>query len=196
MLRDVTFGLQAGEVLWLRGANGSGKTTLLKILADVLRPTAGSVRFAGASLRPEHRSQIGYCAGDERSFHLRLSVRENLEIAGALYGLGRVRVADRVREWQELFGGDALLERRASALSTGQRDRIGVLRALLHRPRLMLLDEPTRSQDESAATRVWRLLEAERAGGLALIVAAHEPPALAGAAVRWLVDGSLHEAPP
>ncbi len=198
MLREVTFELQPAEVLWLRGANGSGKTTLLKMLAHVLRPTSGRISFGGTPLRPEHRRHIGFCAGDERSFHLRLSVRENLEIAGATQGLGRGRVAERLGEWQEFLGLElaGLLDRRASGLSTGQRDRIGLLRALLHRPRLALLDEPARSQDEAGRAVMWRLLEAERARGLALIVAAHEPPALGGSLVRWLAQGTLHEAPP
>ena len=198
MLREVTFELRPAEVLWLRGANGSGKTTLLKILAHVLRPTSGRISFDGTPLRPEHRGQIGFCAGNERSFHLRLSVRENLEIAGATQGLGRSRVAERLGEWQESLGleVEALLDQRASGLSTGQRERIGLLRALIHRPRIALLDEPARSQDEAARAAMWRLLEAERARGLALIVAAHEPPALEGCVVRWLADGTLREAPP
>lgn len=191
VLQDVRFSLRAGEVLWLRGANGSGKTTLLKIVAQLLRPTVGRIFFNGQPLQPSHRRWMGFGAGDERSFHLRLSARQNLEIAAAMYGLTTEEANARIERWSAPLGLRGQLDRRSSGLSTGQRDRLGLLRALLHQPQLLLLDEPGRSQDGAMKQSMWQVLEAFRATGGASIVVAHEAAALADCRAYRLQEGRL-----
>ena len=185
------FSLRAGEVLWLRGANGTGKTTLLKIVAQLLRPTGGGIFFNGQPLQPAHRRWMGFGAGDERSFHLRLSVRQNLEIAAAVHGLTTQQANAQIERWSAPLGLKELLDRRCSGLSTGQRDRLGLLRALLHQPQLLLLDEPGRSQDDSMKQSMWQVLEAFRATGAALVVVAHEAAALQASRAYCLREGRL-----
>lgn len=160
-LRDVSFAVSAGEILGVAGPNGAGKTTLLRVVANLLEADEGSVRLCGrelsASSHPARRS-IGYVSNDERSFFWRLTGIQNLEFFGRLYGLPRAAARRRI---DELLGRFAL-ERQGPQLfrdySSGIRKKFAVIRALLHEPRLLLLDEVTNSLDPSSARNVRRLV--------------------------------------
>jgi ABC-2 type transport system ATP-binding protein len=156
-LRDVSFGVAGGEILGVVGPNGAGKTTLMRVIADLLEADRGSVHFCGrdlASLGHRARGHIGYVSNDERSFFWRLTGAQNLEFFGCLYGLSRAEARRRMGELLERF---ALREQAGHLFrdySSGTRKKFALVRALIHRPRLLLLDEVTNSLDPPSAHHV------------------------------------------
>lgn len=167
-LRDVDLQIGRGEIFGVVGRNGYGKTTLIKCVASLLDPSAGSLevlgldpRVAGAHLR----RRIGWVGADDRSFYFRLTGRQNLEFFGRLQGLSPAEIRSRADELAEQLDLGTLLDRRFHEYSTGNRQRLAVLRALLHGPELLILDEPTRSLDPFGARVLWACLRAWIAGG-------------------------------
>ena len=148
----------AGERLLLTGPNGSGKTTLLRVIATVLRPQGGQVRVWGRPLPGEARrvrADIGY-VGHEPLVYPALTVGENLELYASLYGVG----GERVGEVLDRVGLAARRRDPVADLSRGMRQRLALARATLHRPALLLLDEPTAGLDDDGRERLRQLLAA------------------------------------
>jgi ABC-type multidrug transport system ATPase subunit len=173
-LSHVSVTCRAGQVLGLLGPNGAGKSTLLAILATLLTPSAGEVRYGARTARqagPALRGRLGFLAHD---LHLypELTARENLEFFGRLYGLAGVddRVAARLAQ----AGLSSRADDAVSGFSRGMRQRLALERALLHDPRLVLLDEPfTGLDDASVASLVARLGE-RRASGCIVVLVTHD----------------------
>lgn len=164
VLDGVSFELRPGEWLGMTGANGAGKTTLLKILAGLLSPSSGTVRIGDYDVvrqRREATDHVGYVLTDDRSFHWRLTARENLEFFAALDGLRQREARLRVEELLQKLDLQQAADRRVAQLSSGMRQRLGIARGLLQRPRVLLLDEPTRSIDDSHARDTWEVLHEE-----------------------------------
>lgn len=139
-------------VTGLFGPNGAGKSTLLRVLAGLRRPSAGSVTIDGEPIEvrdEEFRRNLSYC-GHETGLYRHLTVGENLELFARMYGAAQARV-------DEVLDGIGLTDRRdarVGTLSAGLARRAGVARALLHEPRLLLLDEPYANVDEEAAEKI------------------------------------------
>ena len=160
-LRDVSLEVREGEIFGLIGRNGAGKTTFAKIIATLVQPTEGTVNVRGFdSVRDEARVRevVGLASAEERSFYWRLTVEQNLTFFSRLYGLGTSDGARRIEELLELFELTALRRRRFGELSTGNKQRMAVARAMLNSPPVLLLDEPTRSLDPLAASRMRELI--------------------------------------
>lgn len=160
-LDSVSFSIRSGDILGIVGPNGAGKTTLLKILAGVLRQDHGEVSFWGERVRSakEHRKKIGYVSSDERSFFWRLSGRDNLEFFGRLYGLTAKHVRNRSEVLIKTFNFERAASRLFGDYSAGMRKKVAVMRALLHEPPILLLDEITNSLDPESAERVKEIVQ-------------------------------------
>jgi len=153
-LRGVSIEVKQGEAVALLGTNGAGKTTLLRILATLLLPTAGTALVAGQDAVRDPaavRRQIGYHAGTDLGFYPRLTGRENLNFFGRLNHLTDSYLRTRIPELAGRFELAAALDRQVRTLSSGTIQRLSLLRAVIHEPRVLLLDEPTRSLDALAA---------------------------------------------
>jgi ABC-type multidrug transport system ATPase subunit len=174
-----------GQALAVLGPNGAGKSTLLRLLAGLARPSAGVIEIgAQAGTRAERRRAIGL-VGHATFLYPTLTTRENLLLAARLYGLDApAERAQRMLAEEELL---AVAERRAGALSRGLAQRAAIARALLHDPKLVLLDEPWTGLDARAAERLSRRLAALQADGRALVIVSHDLARVAGLAARALV---------
>jgi ABC-2 type transport system ATP-binding protein len=162
-LREVSFEIQQGEIFGLIGRNGAGKTTLTKIVATLVQPTSGSVSVNGYdSVRDDQRvrRQIGLAGAEERSFYWRLTGDQNLLFFARLYGMPTKAAQERISELLSLLDLKDTARRRFAELSTGNKQRLSVARALLASPPVLLLDEPTRSLDPLAAARMRELIRA------------------------------------
>jgi ABC-type multidrug transport system ATPase subunit len=163
-LLGVSFQAEAGEVVALIGANGSGKSTLLRILATLLVPTSGCARVAGYDVERQAsqvRAQLGFHSGTDGGFYSRLTARQNLEFFAAMNNLLVPETARRLEELTELMGMGPFIDSQVRTLSTGQVHRLGLARAMIHRPSVLLLDEPTRSLDPMAASEFRRFLKTQ-----------------------------------
>jgi heme exporter protein A len=174
VLRGVDLSLRPGEALAVVGPNGAGKTTLLRLLAGLIRPSAGEVHVLGHRLRrgSEHvRSAIGLLSHQSLLYD-DLTLRENLAFVARLYALDQPnRIADEALEAAGLTERGSDLPRR---LSRGLLQRAAVARALLHAPRILLLDEPFTALDAPAAERLRSDLRRRLAGGAALVLVTHQ----------------------
>ena len=177
-LCGVSFQVKRGEAVALLGTNGAGKTTLLRILATLLLPTRGSVRVAGFDALHESsavRRHLGYHAGSDLGFYPRLTGRENLRFFGRLNHLSDSDLKAQINAAAERFEITTALDRQVRTLSSGTIQRLSLLRSLLHRPPVLLLDEPTRSLDALAAADFRRFLKSEVLAhqGTSLLFASH-----------------------
>lgn len=159
------------------GENGAGKSTLLRVLATLLVPSGGRVEIAGHdAVRSSAavRKHIGYDTGIEEGFYGRLTGRDNLTLFATLNNVSRGETACRISELAALLRLDSL-DRQARTYSTGMLQRLGLARALIHSPSVLLLDEPTRSLDPLAAADFRRFLKAEILGryGATVLFASH-----------------------
>lgn len=160
-LRDVTFEVHSGDIFGLIGRNGAGKTTLTKIVATLVQPTTGAVTVCGndSVLHDEQvRRQIGLATAEERSFYWRLTGEQNLMFFARLHGLSDRIAKQRIRELFTKLELEEVARRRFGEMSTGNKQRLAVARALLSHPPVLLLDEPTRSLDPLAAARMRELI--------------------------------------
>lgn len=172
-LKSVHCSIAKNEVVALFGRNGAGKTTLLKILALLMRPTAGEYQILGADARknPEQtRARIGFIS-HSTSLYADLTALENLKFFGALYGLtnlkDRIRLSlDDVRLWERR-------DERVRGFSRGMQQRLSLARTFLHDPSLLLLDEPYTGLDPLAVAMLDRLIERFRDDGRTVILTTH-----------------------
>ncbi|MFQ5664058.1 MAG: ABC transporter ATP-binding protein [Terriglobia bacterium] len=177
-LNGITLEVASGEVFGLVGPNGAGKTTLLKILATLVLPDQGAARVGGFDVVREPREtrrRLGVMLEVERSFYARLSGRQNLEFFAALYALDGPPVQKRIAEVLERVGLAEVADRRFVKYSVGMQHRLGLSRALLPEPPVLLLDEPTRSLDPMTAVEFRRLLRDQLAHrqGKTILLASH-----------------------
>jgi ABC-2 type transport system ATP-binding protein len=178
VVADVSLDVCAGEFVGLLGPNGAGKTTLLKILATLITPDRGTVTIGGhdvVTAAPSVRQIIAPVLANERSLYWRLSARENLELFAALMRLPLSDVSPRIDEALDAVGLSDAGRKMVGQFSAGMMQRLLVARALLGSPRVLLLDEPTRSLDPAAA-RAFRAFLREELGtrrGCAVLVATH-----------------------
>ncbi len=178
-LDRVSATIPEGSITLLSGPNGAGKSTLLRVLACLTRPTRGTVRVLGVNPFSRdgvvHRGRLGYL-GQEAALYGELTVQENLEFCANLYGVDPQRIRALIQD-MEL---EPVARQRVRTLSLGYRRRVGLARARLTDPPLLLLDEPWNGLDAEASQRLTDLLQRHREAGRTALVAAHSPATTAG----------------
>jgi heme exporter protein A len=185
-LDGVGLELARGETLLVLGPNGAGKTTLLRILATLLRPSGGEVRALGCSLPGEAwklRGRVGFL-GHEPLLYRDLSGRENLRFHARLHGLAGEAAAARIAELLAAAGMERRAEERVAELSAGMRQRLAICRCVLHRPELLLLDEPDSNLDAGGRELARALIGP--AEGRTRVIVSHDPERFAAEADRVL----------
>jgi heme exporter protein A len=171
-LDGVSFSLNAGECLALFGPNGAGKTTLLRIVAGLLKPTSGTVRVGGQSLREDAatRARVGLVSHQSMLYRA-LTSRENLEFTAKLYGLPDPRAAaDRALERMHMTDRANTPVR---ALSRGLQQRVSIARAIVHEPSVVLLDEPYTGLDAAGSAALTDTLRLLRSHGATMLLVTH-----------------------
>jgi lipooligosaccharide transport system ATP-binding protein len=166
---------RAGEVLGLLGPNGAGKTTSLRMCYGFLRPEAGSIRIAGHDLVHDAdaaRQALGVCTQDD-TFDVDFTVRGNLEQTGRYYRPRIPELQARIAELLDRFGLAEFAGHMPEMLSGGYKRRLMIARAVLHRPQVVFLDEPTTGLDPQARVAVWELVAGLRAAGMAVVLTTH-----------------------
>jgi ABC-2 type transport system ATP-binding protein len=171
-LRDVDLNVQRGEIFGLVGPDGAGKTTLLRLLAAVMTPTSGRVSVAGHDTvkdAEEIRAHVGYMP-QKFSLYGDLSVRENLEFYADIFG---VHGDERQRRFEQVLNFahmSSITDRRAKQLSGGMQKKLGLACTLIHRPEVLLLDEPTTGVDPVSRREFWDLLTELHIQGTTIVV--------------------------
>jgi len=167
--------VREGEIYGLLGPNGAGKTTALRMVAGLLIPSAGGARVMGHDVVAEPdaaKRRLGFLTGST-GLYARLTVREVLTFFGQIYGLEPALLAARIEAVSSALAMQALLDRRCEGLSTGEKQRASVARAILHDPPVLVLDEPTNGLDVLASRFLRDLVLRERARGKAILFSTH-----------------------
>ena len=172
---DLDLDIRRGEVFGFLGPNGAGKSTLIRMLVGLLRPTSGSARVLGFELPREAerlRPHIGYMT-QRFSLYEDLTIEENLEFAGEIFGMDRRQRRSRIEETLSEFRLGERRRQRAGSLSGGWKQRLALATSTIHRPELLVLDEPTAGVDPDSRRTFWEKIFDLSAGGMTVLVSTH-----------------------
>jgi ABC-2 type transport system ATP-binding protein len=188
-VRGISFEVRPGEMAAFVGANGAGKSTTLRLLSGVLAPTRGEASIAGhRSGTPEAAMRFGFVSGNRSLLWSHMTVRQSLEIIGAIYGLRATERRERIATLARELGLDDFLGRRGGTLSLGERMRCEMAAAVLHRPLVLLADEPTLGLDIPSRWALRELLRGwARASGITLLLTSHDASDIESLCERTLV---------
>lgn len=177
VLQDISFSLKEGEILGVAGENGAGKSTLLSMLAGIQKPKKGTILFDGKDITKEkrrYRMQLGYVPQEIALFE-ELSGKENLKFFGKACHVPRAELPERIKEVCAVTDfPEEELRRPVSEYSGGMKRKINIGAALLHRPRLLLLDEPVANLDPEAEEQVLTTLKRLAEQGTAIVYVGHQ----------------------
>jgi ABC-2 type transport system ATP-binding protein len=171
----ITFDVAAGEVFGFLGANGAGKTTAIRMLNGLLAPTSGQARVAGYDVYTQSEAikrSIGYMS-QRFSLYEDLTVAENIRLFGGIYGLSGSEIRERRRQLLERLGFEHAARVQVRALPLGWKQKLAFSVALLHRPRIVFLDEPTGGVDPITRRHFWELIYDAAAAGTTVFVTTH-----------------------
>ncbi|RTL07126.1 ABC transporter ATP-binding protein [Candidatus Dependentiae bacterium] len=174
-LNNVSFDIHEGEIFGLLGVNGAGKTTLSSILATLHPVSSGDILFKGKSIYNDvyaYRKKLGFCPQYQNLDSL-LTVRQNLEFAGRYYLIPETEIQKRVRELLQNFELERYQDFKIDALSGGNKQRVLIARAMLHRPALILLDEPTVGLDPDIRKKLWDMIKDLKKEGVTVVLTTH-----------------------
>ncbi len=174
-VQDVELQIQSGEIFGFLGPNGSGKSTVIRLLCGLLQPTAGRAELDGFDVvthTEEVKKRIGYMS-QRFSLYEDLTVAENIDFYGAIYGLDKATLVARRQSIVDLVGLGSRMDQLAGHLSGGFKQRLALACSLLHRPKILFLDEPTAGIDPVARREIWDLLFQLAGEGTTLFVSTH-----------------------
>lgn len=171
----VSFAIERGEVFGLLGKNGAGKTTTIKMLTLQLKPTAGEIFFEG---RPTHGNEIfiKHLLGlvpQHLNFDRDLTVEENLELHARLHHLPKEARRERIDKLLQFVELEKVRRSNVAELSGGMKRRLLIVRALIHHPKILLLDEPTVALDPQVRRKIWELIAELKAQGITIVLTTH-----------------------
>ncbi len=172
---DVSFSVSSSEVFGLLGPNGAGKTTMMRMILGLLQPTSGWAEIGGFRSDRDAdaiKRHVGFVSASAGVYQW-LTSREMLEFFGSVYGLSSDLVDTRIVEMSRLLKLEEFLDQRCSTLSTGQKQRLNLARALIHDPPVMMLDEPTLGLDVVGSQVVFEYIELLKRQGKAVILCTH-----------------------
>jgi len=174
-VRDISFEARDGEITGLLGPNGAGKTTTLRMLYSLLPPDAGDIRIDG--LDPTRDAmRIKRTLGvvpDSRGLYRRLTARENIAYYAALHGMSQADTRARIDELADTLGMADFIDRRTEGFSQGQRVKVAIARAMVHRPQTVLLDEPSNGLDVMSTRALRAYIRGLKAAGHSVILSTH-----------------------
>jgi sodium transport system ATP-binding protein len=171
----LSFRCDAGQVFGLLGLNGAGKTTTLRLLATMLKPDSGTATVAGFDLlsQPDGvRRSVGFLTGNT-GLYMRLTGRETLRYFGRLQGLADGAVEQKIEEYSRLLDMGEFLDTRVDKYSTGMKQKVSIVRTLIHDPRVLILDEPTLGLDVVTSRSIVEFIRGAKDRGLAVIFSTH-----------------------
>ena len=174
-LRGVSFDINEGEVFGLLGVNGAGKTTLSGILSGIHPPTSGDVHWKGRSIYRDilkYRKIVGFCP-QKPNIDRSLTIDETLFFAGRCFSLSKSQVLKRRDELLDLLDLGGYRDAKADQLSGGYKQRFLIARSLMHRPRLIILDEPTVGLDVHIRKQLWKIIQDLKAEGSTVLLTTH-----------------------
>lgn len=193
-VRDLSFQVRRGELFAFLGVNGAGKSTTINVMCAQLKKDLGSVVIDGCDLDKdpgEIKKVIGVVFQDSL-LDKALTVKENLESRAALYGITGAAFKQRLAELSEILDIGSLLGRTLGKLSGGQRRRIDIARALLHRPKILILDEPTTGLDPQTRKLIWQVIDGLRKNnGTTVFLTTHYMEEAAEADYVVIIDGGV-----
>ena len=172
-VHDLSLTVKAGEVYGLIGPNGSGKSTTMKVILGLLKPTEGDTSIFGIpSTEVASRSDVGFLP-ENPYFYKHLTGRETLHFYGSLCGMRGAKLKERAAEMLALTGLEDAATRRVGGYSKGMLQRLGLAQALIHEPRLLVLDEPTAGVDPAGSRKIRDLIIEFRSRGITVLVTSH-----------------------
>lgn len=174
-LVDVTLSIKRAEVLSLLGVNGAGKTTLSSIIATLHPASSGTILFEDSPLEEclmEYRRALGYCP-QKPNLDPYLTVRDNLLFDGYYFGIAHAQAAARAQELMHRFNLERYADFPITALSGGYRQRVSIARALMHNPKIVVLDEPTVGLDPQVRRELWAVIKELRDQGITVLLTTH-----------------------
>ena len=173
--KDISFEVKDGEILGLLGPNGAGKTTLLRIIAGIMKPTEGKILFDNKNLKEnelEIKKNLSFLSGNTKLYK-DISCVELLKMCAAYYGMDNKSLDKRIEEVTKRFSITSFKDQRIGSLSTGQTQRVGVARCVLHAPHYYILDEATSGLDIISSQIILDFIKKERAKGKCIIYSTH-----------------------
>ena len=173
--KDISFSVKDGEILGLLGPNGAGKTTLLRIIAGIMKPTSGKVMIGGKDLNKneiEIKKNLSFLSGNTKLYK-DISCVELLKMCGAYYAMDKELINKRIDEVVKRFDMEAFKDQRIGSLSTGQTQRVGVARCVVHDPHYYILDEATSGLDIISSQVIIDFIKEERDKGKCIIYSTH-----------------------
>ncbi len=172
---DISFSCNSSEIVGLLGPNGAGKTTLLRIIAGIMEPTSGEVTINNMSYDKnaiDIKKQIAFLSGNTKLYK-DISAYELLTMCGEYYGLDKETIEKRIKEISKRFSMDKFLNQRISDLSTGQAQRVGIARCVVHDPKYYIFDEATSGLDVISSQVILDFIKEERDKGKCVIYSTH-----------------------
>lgn len=172
---DISFEAKSGEVLGILGPNGAGKTTLLRIIAGIMKPTSGAVQINGLNYQEndlEIKKQIAFLSGNTRLYQ-DISCYELLKMCGAYYEMSDDEIEKRIMKITKELNLEQFLNQRIGHLSTGQTQRVGIARCILHNPNYYILDEATSGLDIISSETILNFIKKEKLRGKCVLYSTH-----------------------